>query len=161
MVTTISGTLPDTERDAFVEGVNQLEAALSSIDMVTLSLSEVRRLSKAGPASASFVAEGLELASRNPALLTADINPDEVKEKLQLVRNLDVVNSALSSLGEKLAHTAILAKSEAYEIARTAYLLSKRKKKSGIIESHNKLALRFRGQGKRKDAEGSVKPQAE
>jgi hypothetical protein len=48
MVTTITGTLSDTERDAFVEGVNRLEATLSSIDLVTLSLSEVSRLSKAG-----------------------------------------------------------------------------------------------------------------
>lgn len=160
MVDTIKGTLSDTERDAFVEGVQQLEAALSSIDLVTLSLSEVSRLSKAGPASASFLAEGLELASRNPGLLTADVNPDEVKEKLQLVRNLDVVNSAWRALGEKLAHTAMLAKSEAYEIARTAYLLSKRKKKSGIVEGHNKLAQRFKSQGKRKDAAGSVSPPA-
>lgn len=97
MVTTITGTLSDTERDAFVAGVNRLEAILSSIDLVTLSLSEVSRLSKAGPASASFVAEGLELASRNPDLLTANISPEEVTEKLRLVRNLDVVNSVLSA----------------------------------------------------------------
>ena len=150
--------LSDTERDAFVAGVNRLEAILSSIDLVTLSLSEVSRLSKAGPSSTSFVAEGLALASRNPDLLTANIKPEEVKEKLQLIRNLDVVNSVLSAFGEKLAHTA---KSEANEIARTAYLLSKRKKVSGLVESHNKLARRLRGQGKRKESQGTEKPQAQ
>lgn len=161
MVKSIAGTLSDTERDAFLEGVNRLEATLSSIGLVTLSLSEVSRLSKAGPASASFVTEGLELASRNPGLLTADTDPAEVKEKLRLIRNLDAVNSALGALGEKLAHTAIVAKSEAYEIARTAYLLSKRKKKSGIVESHNKLAQRFKGQGKRKNAKDTGNPLGE
>ena len=161
MVTAINGTLSDTERDAFVQGVSRLEATLSSIDLVTLSLSEVSRLSKAGPASASFVAEGLELASRNPDLLTANISPEEVTEKLRLVRNLDVVTAVLNGLLEKLAHTAMVAKSEAYEIARTAYLLSKRKKVSGIVESHNKLARRFRGQGKRKEAKGTEQPPAQ
>jgi len=161
MVTTITGTLSDTERDAFVEGVNRLEATLSSIDLVTLSLSEVSRLSKAGPASASFVTDGLELASRNLDLLTANMKPDEVKEKLKLIRNLDVVTAVLSGLQEKLAHTAMVAKSEAYEIARTAYLLSKRKKVSGIVESHNNLARRFRGQGKRKEAKGTDQPPAQ
>lgn len=161
MVTTITGTLSDTERDAFVEGVSRLEATLSSIDLVTLSLSEVSRISKAGPASASFVTEGLELASRNLDLLTASIKPEEVKEKLQLIRNLDVVTAVLSGLQEKLAHTAMVAKSEAYEIARTAYLLSKRKKVSGIVESHNRLAKRFKNQGQRKTAKDSADPEAQ
>lgn len=161
MAVTINGTLSDTERDAFIEGVSELEATLSSIDLVTLSSSEVNRLSKAGPASASFVTDGLELASRNLDLLTANMNPEEVKEKLRLIRNLDVVNSVLSGLQEKLAHTAMVAKSEAYEIARTAYTLSKRKKVSGIVESHNKLAQRFKNQGQRKAAKIPVNLEAQ
>ena len=94
-------------------------------------------------------------------MLTANISPEEVTEKLRLVRNLDVVTAVLNGLLEKLAHTAMVAKSEAYEIARTAYLLSKRKKVSGIVESHNNLARRFRGQGKRKEAKGTDQPPAQ
>jgi hypothetical protein len=149
MVTTIkNGTLPDTGRDAFLTGVIELEAALP-IKLAALSPSEVNRLAKAGPASASFVAEGLELASRNPELLTADVTPQEVQEKLRLIRNLDVLDSALGQLKEKLAHTTMLAKAEAYDIARTAYALLKRKKAAGLVESRDKLAQRFKRQGRR------------
>lgn len=152
MVTTISGTLSDTERDAFVSGVLELETALP-IGLAALSPSEVIRLVKAGPASASFVVDGLELASRNPELLTANVTPDVVTEKLQLIRNLDVLDSAVSQLKEKLAHTAIVAKAEAYDIARTAYALLKRKKAVGLVHGRDKLAQRFKRQGKRKATE--------
>jgi hypothetical protein len=149
MVTAINGTLSDTERDAFVSGVLGLESALP-FGLAALSPSEVNRLAKAGPASASFVTDGLELASRNPELLTANVTPQEVKEKLQLIRNLDVLDAATGQLKEKLAHTAIVAKAEAYDIARTAYALLKRKKAAGLVEGRDKLAQRFKRHGNRK-----------
>jgi len=148
MVKSITGTLSDTERDAFISGVVGLESALS-IRLAALSPSEVTRLPKAGPASASFVVDGLELASRNPELLTANVTVQEVQEKLQLIRNLDVLDSVVGQLKEKLAHSTILAKAEAYEIARTAYVLLKRAKAAGLTESRDKLAKRFKRQGKR------------
>jgi len=152
MATTISGTLSDTERDAFVSGVNGLATALP-IGLTALSPSEVTRLAKAGPATASFVTDGLELASRNPELLTADITAQQVQEKLQLIRNLDVLDSVVGQLKERLAQTAVVAKAEAYEIARTAYVLMKRKNAAGLVEGRDKLAQRFKRQGARKPQE--------
>jgi hypothetical protein len=160
MVTAIkNGTLSDTERDAFLTGVLELEAALP-FGLAALSPLEVNRLAKAGPASASFVVDGLELARRNPELLTANVTAQEVKEKLRLIRNLDVLDSALGQLKEKLTHTTMVAKAEAYDIARTAYALLKRKKAAGLVEGRDKLAQRFKRHGKRKAAANAQQPQS-
>lgn len=159
MVKTINGTLSDTERDAFVTGVLGLETALP-FGLAALSPSEVIRLAKAGPATASFVVDGLELASRNPELLTANVTAQEVKDMLQLIRNLDVLDGVVGQLKEKLAHTAIIAKAEAYEIARTAYMLLKRGKAAGLTEGRDKLAQRFKRQGKRSGEEDTPQPQS-
>jgi hypothetical protein len=44
----------------------------------------------------------------------------------------------------------MVAKSEAYDHARTAYFLLKRKNADGLVEGRDRLAQRFAKQGRRK-----------
>ncbi len=149
MVKSVDGTLTDTERDQFIQGVEQLEGALP-FGPVTLNPQEVARLTKAGPATATFVVDGLELAIRNPDLVPSSVDPAKLQEKLMLIRNLDVITSVVAQFQQKLANTNIVAKAEAYEHARTAYALMKRNKAVGMAEARNRLAQRFKKQGRRK-----------
>ena len=149
METSINGSLTDTERDSLLQAVASLESNLS-FTTVDLSPQEVNRIAKAGPASATFVVDGLELASRNPDLVPASITTQELQNRLALLRNLEVVTGVVAKFHEKLTDTALLAKAEAYEVARTVYALIKRKKAAGLRDGRDRLAQRFAKQGRRK-----------
>lgn len=145
----VEGSLNDTERDRILEGVDTLEASLP-FGALVLNPQEVARFAKAGPASATFVIDGLELASRNADLLPASVTPEQLQERLELIRNLDVVVSKVAQFQEKLVNTTTVAKAEAYELARTSYALLKRKKAAGMRDGRDRLAQRFVKQGRRK-----------
>ncbi len=149
MLNKIEGTLNDTERDRILEGVDTLEASLP-FGTMALNPQEVTRIAKAGPATASFVTDGLELASRNADLLPASVTPQQLQERLALIRNLDVVVSKVAQFQERLVNTSTVAKAEAYELARTSYALLKRKKAAGMRDGRDRLAQRFVKQGRRK-----------
>ena len=149
METSINGSLTDTERDSLLQAIETLESNLS-FTTVDLSPQEVNRIAKAGPASATFVVDGLELASRNLDLVPASITTEELQNRLAMLRNLDVVTGVVAKFHEKLTDTALQAKAEAYEVARTVYALIKRKKSAGLREGRDRLAQRFAKQGRRK-----------
>ena len=149
MVTTIQGTLTDSQREEAIQGIEQLELSLP-FSKVTLSPQQIARLTKAGPKSATFVIDGLELAIRNTDLMPASVNAIQLQEKLTLIRNLDVVTAVVAQFQQKLVNTATVAKSDAYEHARNAYFLLKRKNADGLVEGRNRLAQRFAKQGRRK-----------
>ena len=149
MVTTIQGTLTDSQREEAIQGIEELESSLP-FSKVTLSPLQIARLTKAGPKSATFVVDGLELAIRNPDLMPASVNAVQLQEKLTLLRNLDVLTAVVAQFQQKLVNTSMVAKSEAYDHARTAYFLLKRKNADGLVEGRDRLAQRFAKQGRRK-----------
>lgn len=149
MVTQVNGTLTDSQREEAIQGIEQLELSLP-FSKVTLSPQQIARLTKAGPKSATFVVDGLELAIRNPDLMPASVNAVQLQEKLTLLRNLDVLTAVVAQFQQKLANTSTVAKSEAYDHARTAYFLLKRKNADGLVEGRDRLAQRFAKQGRRK-----------
>jgi hypothetical protein len=73
-----------------------------------------------------------------------------LQNRLALLRNLEVVTGVVAKFHEKLTDTALLAKAEAYEVARTVYALIKRKKAAGLRDGRDRLAQRFAKQGRRK-----------
>ncbi len=149
MVTKVNGTLTDSQREEAIQGIEQVESSLP-FSKVTLSPLEIARLTKAGPKTATFVMDGLELAIRNPDLMPASVNVIELQDQLTLIRNLDVLTAVVAQFQQKLVNTSMVAKSQAYEHARTAYFLLKRKNAEGLIEGRNRLAQRFAKQGRRK-----------
>ncbi|MBU3666278.1 MAG: hypothetical protein FGM15_10460 [Chthoniobacterales bacterium] len=157
MDTSITGSLTDNERDSLLQAVATLESSLP-FGTIDLSPQEVNRIAKAGPASATFVIDGLELASRNPDLVPASITTEVLQNRLALIRNLDVVTSVVAKFHEKLSDTALQAKAEAYEVARTVYALIKRKKSAGLREGRDRLAQRFAKQGRRKQGSTPAEP---
>ncbi len=149
MVAKIEGTLSDPQREEAIQGISTLESSLP-FSKVTLNTKQIARLTKAGPKSATFVTDGLELAIRNPDLMPASVSATELQEKLTLIRNLDALTGVVAQFQQKLANTSMVAKSDAYEHARTAYFLLKRKKAAGLTEGRARLAQRFAKQGRRK-----------
>jgi phosphotransacetylase len=149
MVTKVNGTLTDSQREEAIQGIEEVESSLP-FSKVTLSPLDIARLTKAGPKTATFVIDGLELAIRNPDLMPASVNVIELQDQLTLIRNLDVLTAVVAQFQQKLVNTSMVAKSQAYNHARTAYFLLKRKNADGLIEGRNRLAQRFAKQGRRK-----------
>ncbi|MBU6181902.1 MAG: hypothetical protein KGR46_03715 [Verrucomicrobia bacterium] len=142
-------TLTDAQREEVATGIKQVEKSLP-FGLVSLTSIEIQRLAKAGPLSADFVMAGLELAIRNPELLTANRTVVELENQKEFIRNLDKVNGMVNGLAERLDSTLKVAKSDAYQTALTTYALAKRKKASGIVADYDRMAQRFKKQGARK-----------
>lgn len=142
-------TLTDAQREEVSTGIKQVEKSLP-FGLVSLTSIEIQRLAKAGPLSADFVMAGLELAIRNPELLTANRTVEELENQKEFIRNLDKVNGMVNGLAERLDSTLKVAKADAYQTALTTYALAKRKKASGIVADYDRMAQRFKKQGARK-----------
>jgi hypothetical protein len=142
-------TLTDAQREEVATGIKQVEKSLP-FGLVSLTSIEIQRLAKAGPLSADFVMAGLELAIRNPELLTANRTVEELENQKEFIRNLDKVNGMVNGLAERLDSTLKVAKSDAYQTALTTYALAKRNKASGIVADYDRMAQRFKKQGARK-----------
>lgn len=141
--------LTDAQREEVTSGINQVEKSLP-FGLVSLTSIEIQRLAKAGPLSADFVMAGLELAIRNPELLTANRTVEELENQMEFIRNLDKVNGMVNGLAERVDSTLKMAKSDAYQTALTTYALAKRNKASGIVADYDRMAQRFKKQGARK-----------
>ena len=141
--------LTDAQREDVQNGIKQVEESMP-FSLVSLTSIEVQRLAKAGPLSADFVMAGLELAIRNPELLTANRSVEELENQKEFIRNLDKVEGMLNSLAERVDSTLKVAKADAYQTALTTYALAKRNKASGIVADYDRMAQRFKKQGARK-----------
>jgi ATP phosphoribosyltransferase regulatory subunit HisZ len=141
--------LTDAQREDVQSGIKQVEESMP-FSLVSLTSIEVQRLAKAGPLSADFVMAGLELAIRNPELLTANRSVEELENQKEFIRNLDKVEGMLNSLAERVDSTLKVAKADAYQTALTTYALAKRNKASGIVADYDRMAQRFKKQGARK-----------
>ena len=73
-------SLTDAQREEVQNGIKQVEESLP-FGLASLTSIEIQRLAKAGPLSADFVMAGLELAIRNPELLTANRSIDELENQ--------------------------------------------------------------------------------
>jgi len=141
--------LTDAQREDVQNGIKQVEESMP-FSLVSLTSIEVQRLAKAGPLSADFVMAGLELAIRNPELLTANRSVEELENQKEFIRNLDKVEGMLNALAERVDSTLKVAKADAYQTALTTYALAKRNKASGIVSDYDRMAQRFKKQGARK-----------
>ena len=141
--------LTDAQREDVQSGIKQVEESMP-FSLVSLTSIEVQRLAKAGPLSADFVMAGLELAIRNPELLTANRSVEELENQKEFIRNLDKVEGMLNALAERVDSTLKVAKADAYQTALTTYALAKRNKASGIVADYDRMAQRFKKQGARK-----------
>jgi len=141
--------LTDAQREDVQNGIKQVEESMP-FSLVSLTSIEVQRLAKAGPLSADFVMAGLELAIRNPELLTANRSVEELENQKEFIRNLDKVEGMLNALAERVDSTLKVAKADAYQTALTTYALAQRNKASGIVADYDRMAQRFKKQGARK-----------
>jgi hypothetical protein len=142
-------SLTDAQREEVQNGIKQVEESLP-FGLASLTSIEIQRLAKAGPLTADFVMAGLELAIRNPELLTANRTVDELENQKQFIRNLDKVYGLVNGLAERIDTTLKVAKADAYQTALTTYALAKRNKASGIVADYERMAQRFKKQGARK-----------
>jgi hypothetical protein len=131
-----------------IDGVltaEDLEAIFGAIDtirqrmpfLVGLVPAERIRLPKMGDKSRAFVSKALDIATRTPGLLSAELL-GQLRRDYELTTAMQPVAVALVQLGELVSDSTMLAGSEAFSAALVAYEMVKR---AGENEALDALAV--------------------
>lgn len=103
-----------------------------------------RSLCRMGDKSRTFVDKALELATQNPELMPRCLDVEEMRRDLELVESLYPVLFSIGQLKELIEDTYLLAGSEAYAAARTAYNSARVNGKSmGLNEAVDQIGQHF------------------
>ena len=108
----ISTTISKNDLKEIIEAIRFIDEKLC--DLVVLSEEELSALPKMEKNTFSFVLENFKLAEANPGLVPTDVDLNELKKDIELVKSIEKVLNPLSALSKKLNHSAVLASSEAY-----------------------------------------------
>ncbi len=108
----ISTTIPDRDLKEILDAVNFIDKKLP--DLVELSNEELDALPKMRENTIEFVLENLKEAEAKPELIPDDVELDEVKKDVELIRAIYKILNPLKNLKKKLEDSALLAGSEAY-----------------------------------------------
>ena len=108
----ISATIPNKDIKEILEAIGFIDEKLS--DLVVLTDEELSALPKMENNTISFVVENLKLAENNLELVPCDVDLNEIKKDIELVKSIDKILNPLNALSKKLKDSAVLAGSEAY-----------------------------------------------
>ncbi len=108
----ISATISNKDVKEIIKAIEFIDEKLC--DLVVLSEEELSALPKMERNTFSFVVENLQLAEANLDLIPADVDLNELKKDIELVKSIEKVLNPLNLLSKKLKHSAVLASSEAY-----------------------------------------------
>ena len=108
----ISASISNKDVKEIIEAISFIDEKLC--DLVVLSDEELSALPKMEKNTFAFVLENLKLAESNMALLPEDVDIDELKKDVNLVKSIEKILNPLQSLAKKLNDSAVLASSEAY-----------------------------------------------
>jgi hypothetical protein len=108
----ISTTISNNDLKEIIEAIRFIDEKLC--DLVVLSEEELSALPKMEKNTFSFVLENFKLAEANPGLVPTDVDLNELKKDIELVKSIEKVLNPLNDLSKKLKHSAVLASSEAY-----------------------------------------------
>lgn len=108
----ISTTVPDKDVNEILDALKFINEKLP--DLVTLSKEELTTLPKIGQNTNSFILENLKEAENNPDLVPKDVELDEIKKDVDLIKAISTILNPLKKLEKKLEDSALLAGSEAY-----------------------------------------------
>jgi hypothetical protein len=106
---------------------------------------ERKHMSKIGRKSQTFTVQALEMASRHPELMPGGLKLDEAERDLSLFDALTPIVQSISELHQLVEDTQMIAGSEAYAAARTAYKAARSfGDNAGMDGVIGEMGLRFR-----------------
>ena len=108
----ISSSIPDKDIKDIIDAINFINNKLP--DLVTLSREELASLPKMADHTIDFVLENLKVAEKKPELIPQNVEIDEIKKDVELIKAIYKILNPLKNLEKKLEHSALLAGSEAY-----------------------------------------------
>jgi hypothetical protein len=138
-----------------IDAINNVKAALVTISenlpfLIGLTVEERRFLPKISEVNKVFTEDAVVALQNNPTLLPGYFDVKEVVKDLRVYQQLDEIVLLTAQLAEKLSDTQMLAGSEAYTLALTAYRLFEAASKAGVPGTdaiYDQLKQRFAGQG--------------
>lgn len=128
--------------------INTIEATLSFL--IGLTVEERIQLPKINVANKSFTQDAINAVVNNGTMLPAYLDQTAIQNDMNLYNQLDKIAGRMRQVLEKLDDTQMLAGSEAYVAALTAYKLFAAAATAGIPGSdavYDTLKERFAGQG--------------
>jgi hypothetical protein len=147
MVNRISATLSDEQLKKVKESFKTI---FDTLPLVGLTKDERVTLPKISETNKIFVEDCLVALKNNGEFLPAYLRMEELEKDITLFNQLDEIASLSAQLTEKLSDTQMLAGSEAYITALTAYRLFEAASNAGLAGSdavYDQLKQRFAGQG--------------
>ena len=129
----ISTTISEKELEDILNCISGIDEKLS--DLVTLTDEELAALPKTGKNAIEFISESLKMAEKHPALVPDNIDIEEIKKDVDLIKSINIILRSLRALMKKLEDSAILAGSEAYLPSLAIYNTVKTRE---IVKRHRK-----------------------
>ncbi len=108
----ISTTITKNELNEILKAIELIDEKLPGL--VTLSKEEIAALPRMNAHTETFVNDCLKYARKYPNFIPEDINVEEIKKDVTLIKSLLQINKALTKLKQKIEDNILLASSEAY-----------------------------------------------
>lgn len=108
----LSTAIPDRDIKEILDAINFINEKLP--ELVTLTREELAALPKMGADTINFVTENLKEAQDNPAIVPKNVDVNEIKKDVELIKAIFKILNPLKNLEKKLEDSALLAGSEAY-----------------------------------------------
>ena len=108
----ISTSIPDKDLNEILSAISFINDKLP--ELVTLTDEEASALPKMNKNTIEFVLENLAKAESHPELISDDIDLEEVKKDVALIKSIQKILSPLKNLVRKLDDSALVAGSDAY-----------------------------------------------
>jgi hypothetical protein len=148
----ISASLPTTDQAAILTAITAIREKLPFL--VGLSPEQRRSLCRMGDKTRAFVDKAIELATQNAELMPRCLDIDEMRRDLELVESLYPILLSIAQLQELIEDTYMLAGSEAYAAARTAYNSARANGKNmGLNTAVEQMKRRYNRKGKKAQPE--------
>lgn len=144
----IDTVISDGDLDKVNAAINDIETTLSFL--IGLTVEERVQLPKINVANKSFTQDAINAVVNNGTMLPSYLDQTAMQNDMNLYNQLDKIAGRMRQVLEKLDDTQMLAGSEAYVAALTAYKLFAAAATAGIPGSdavYDTLKERFAGQG--------------
>lgn len=145
MVQPLDAVLSETDIQEIMAAIATIRAKLPFL--IGLTTAERRSLVKLGSKSQTFVEKALDIATEHSGLMPRSLDEAEIKaaqRDIDLFEALHPILQNISQLRELIGDTQMIAGSEAYATARTAYKSAKLNGKNmGLDEVINDLSRQF------------------
>ncbi|MBD2461327.1 hypothetical protein H6G89_09735 [Oscillatoria sp. FACHB-1407] len=138
----ISASLPAADQADILTALTTIREKLPFL--LGLTPEQRRSLCRMGDKSRAFVDRALELATQNADLMPRCLDVEEMRRDLELVEALYPILFSIGQLKELIEDTYLLAGSEAYSAARTAYNSARANGKTmGLSEAVDQMGRHF------------------